>query len=249
MKIGVVLSGGAVRGTAHIGVLKALEEKGVEVHAVSGVSAGAIIGALYCSGYSPEKLKDIALKTNFLKWFKPSKSFKSLFSLEAVEEFLKEHIPDGFSSMKKKFFVTTTNLTKGSYEFWSNGDLYRLVRASSSIPFLFEPVEIGDELYVDGGLMNNLPVEPLRAICDYVIAVDVNPMDENKNLNNIFAIAVRSFYLSVRANIEVRKSLSDIFIQPKALKDVALFDLRKIEKAIEIGYEETKKVLTSSLPL
>ncbi len=250
MKVGLVLSGGAVRGAAHIGILKALDEYNIPIYALSGVSAGSIIASLYADGYTAKDIEEIALNTNFLKWFKPSKSFRSLFSLQSLEDFLKKYLHvNKIENSFKKLFITTTNLNKGIYKCWDKGDIYKIVRASSSLPFLFEPVEIDGELHVDGGLMNNLPIEPLKDICDYIIAVDVNPLSKEKSLNNIFSITVRSFYLAVRANVEVRKDMADIFMQPEELLNIGLFDVRKIKNAIDIGYKEGIKIVEAVKPL
>ncbi|RMA97789.1 patatin-like phospholipase family protein [Hydrogenothermus marinus] len=244
MKISLVLSGGAVRGLAHIGVLKALEEENIEIEAISGVSAGAIIGSLYASGYKANQLEEIALKENFLKWFKPSKTFKSLFSLENLERFLKNHIKEEkIENLPTKLFVTTTDLNYGKFRIWEKGNLYKIVRASSSIPFFFEPVEIDGRQHVDGGVTNNLPVEPFIGRADFIIAVDVNPIEKSENLNNIFSITLRSFNISISAYIEFRKKYADIFLQPKKLSEIGLFDIRKRKEPIEIGYLEMKKVI------
>ena len=243
MKLGLVLSGGAVRGATHIGILKALDEYKIPVCAISGVSAGAIVGAFYANGYTAKQIEKIALKTNFLKFFKPSIPFKSLFSLEEIEKFLSSYIKNyKLENSQLRLFITTTNLNEGNYQIWEEGNLYKLVRASSSLPFWFEPVEINGNLHVDGGLTNNLPVEPLKSTCDYIIAVDVNPLSRGNISKNILSITIRSFYLSVRANVEARKNLADIFIQPERLKTIGLFDIRKIKDAIDIGYEEGIKL-------
>ena len=250
MKIGIVLSGGAVRGAAHIGILKALDEYNIPIYALSGVSAGSIIASLYANEYTAKDIEEIALNTNFLKWFKPSKSFRSLFSLQSLEDFLKKYLKnEKIEDSQKKLFITTSNLNTGMYKCWDKGNIFKITRASSSLPFLFEPVEINGELHVDGGLVNNLPVEPLKDICDYIIAVDVNPLSKEKSFKNIFSITVRSFYIAVRANVEVRKDMADIFIQPEKLLDIGLFDIRKIKNAIDIGYKEGIKIAEAVKPL
>ncbi len=241
-RVGIVLSGGAVRGFAHIGVLKALEEKGIYPDVVSGASAGAIIGAFYCAGYPANSLEKIAKKINFLAHIRPNViPKKSFFRIVNLEETLRKYIEvKNIEELEKEFYVCITNLNKGRPEYWNRGDLTLLLKASSSLPVLFEPVSISDSLYIDGGVMNNLPVEPLIDRCDFIIGVDVNPFWEEKNLNNVISIAIRSFYLAVRSNIESRKKYCDIFIQPPELSKVGLFELWKMEEAIKIGYEYTK---------
>ena len=245
MKFGIVLSGGAVRGAAHIGVLKALHENGIYPGYISGSSAGSIIGAFYSAGYSPEEMEKIALKTNIMDYLKPAiPSVSALFSLENLEKFLDKYIDEkDVSNLKKKLFICATNLNRGFPEYFSNGDLSTLLMASSALPFLFKPVEINGNLYVDGGIMNNLPVEPIIDKVDFRICVEVNPLGEEENLKNPVSILMRSFFLAIRSNVDVRKRYCDLFIQPEELRKIGLFSTWKIKEAIDIGYSFTKNVL------
>ncbi len=242
-KIGVVLSGGAVRGLAHIGVLKALEEKGIKPSVISGVSAGSIVGAFYCSGYSPDEMKEIALNTNFLQYVKPAIPTKSFFYFNHFEKFLDKYLKNrNIEDLEIPFYICATNLNKGIPEYFDKGDLKKIVKASSSIPILFEPVKIGKNRYVDGGIMNNLPVEPIKNKADFIIGIDVNPLESEKEFGNIISISVRTLFLAFRANIEPRKNLCNLFIQPKELSKVGLYSIWKAEEAIEIGYETVKNM-------
>ncbi len=242
-KIGIVLSGGAVRGLAHIGALKALQEKGIKPSVVSGVSAGAIVGAFYCSGYTPEEMEKIALETNFLQYVKPAMPKKSFFYLNHFEKFLDKYLKkENIEDLEIPFYICATNLNKGKPEYFNSGNLKKLVKASSSIPILFEPVKIGNYSYVDGGIMNNLPVEPIKDKVDYIIGIDVNPLETEKDFNNIVSISIRTLFLAFRANIEPRKNLCDLFIQPKNLSDVGLYSIWKAEEAIKKGYETVKNM-------
>ncbi|ACO03557.1 MAG TPA: Patatin [Persephonella sp.] len=244
MKIGIALSGGAVRGAAHIGVLKALEERGIKPDFISGSSAGSIVGAFYAAGYSPLEMEKIALNTKFLSYLKPELSFSALFSLEKLEKFLERYIgKKDISELEKKLFVCVTNLNKGIPEYKSKGDLFLWISASSSLPFIFKPVEYEGNLYIDGGIMDNLPVEPLKIHSDYIIGVDVNPLGTEERLNNAFSILIRSFYLAFRSNVELRKRVCDLFIQPEDLVDIGLFSAWRIKDAIDIGYRYTKNIL------
>ncbi|MCX7738051.1 MAG: patatin-like phospholipase family protein [Hydrogenothermaceae bacterium] len=245
MKVGLVLSGGAVRGLAHIGVLKALKEYGIVPSVVSGVSAGSIIGLFYCSGYSPEEMERIALKTNVLEYVKPAFSKKALFTIDSMEKFIKSYIKYAdLSELPVPFYVCVTNLNRASVEYLSKGDIVETVKASCSLPILFKPVKIGEYYYVDGGVMNNLPVEPLLAKVDYIIGVEVNPfLEEERDFSNMVSIGVRSFYLAIRSNIESRKPLCNMFIQPPELVNIPLFATNRKRDVIEIGYLHTKTIL------
>jgi NTE family protein len=239
--IGIALSGGAIRGMAHIGALKALEEKGIRPSIISGSSAGAIIGAFYAAGYSPHEMEQLVLKTNFISYLKPKLPLQSLMSLDKLGLFLERHIgKKDISGLEKSFFVCATNLNKGRPEYFSEGDLSTVVTASSAMPFLFAPVKIKNSLYVDGGVMNNLPVEPLLGKTDYLIGINVNPVGEETRFNNMFTFLVRSFLLAVRANTESRIKYCDLYIQPPELSKIWLFSTGKTKEIIEMGYEYVK---------
>lgn len=249
MKVGLVLSGGAIRGLAHIGVLKALHEYGIRPSLLSGVSAGSIVGLFYCSGYSPKEMQDIAIKTNILEYIKPTFSKRALFSIDSMEEFLRKYINcKDLSELEIPLYVCITNLNTASVEYLSTGSVVDVVKASCSLPVLFKPVKIGQYIYVDGGVMNNLPVEPLLGKVDYTIGVEVNPfLEEEREFSNMVSIGVRSFYLAVRSNIESRKPMCNLFIQPPELVNVPLFATNKKHEAIEIGYNYAKKVLKEKI--
>jgi NTE family protein len=116
--------------------------------------------------------------------------------------------------------------------------------ASSSIPVLFESMKIKNDIYMDGGIVDNLPVEPIQNKCKKIIAVHVNPVGEEKNLKGIIKMAFRSFHLSVAAGVKFKKDDIDIFIEPLELKDFGLLDLNRGRSMFNIGYEEAKKILT-----
>lgn len=243
-KIGLALSGGAVRGAAHIGVLKALEEFDLKPSILSGSSAGSIVSVFYGAGYTAKEIEEILLKTNFLSYLKPSLDFTSLFTLEKLDSFFKKYInTEDLSHLKIPVFVCATNINLGVPEYFSSGNIYKTVSASCALPFIFKPVKLGDYIYIDGGVMDNLPVEPLLGKVDLIIGSEVNPLGEEKSLNNPFSILLRSFYLAVRSNVEARKKYCDIFIQPPELISIGLFSTWKIKEAVEIGYKYSKKII------
>lgn len=249
MKTGFVLSGGAVRGLAHIGVLKAFEEHKIKPAYISGVSAGSIIGLFYSAGYTSKEIEDIALKTNIIEYISPAFSKKAFFSIDNMDKFIKRYIHyKDLSELEIKFFVAITNLNTGLVEYRDKGDIVEIVKASCSLPVLFKPVKIGQHLYIDGGVMNNLPVEPLLNKVDFIVGVDVNPFSmEERDFSNMLSIGVRSFYLAIRSNIESRKSFCNLFIQPPDLVNIPLFAVNKRKEAIEIGYLYTKNLLKEKL--
>ncbi|MDQ7037718.1 MAG: patatin-like phospholipase family protein [Aquificota bacterium] len=244
MKVALALSGGAARGVAHIGVIKALEDLGYEITALSGSSAGALVAVFYASGYTPEDMlravKDIrwvsVLKPSFpkkglIRWDRAVKVLEDLLGVRRVED------------LKRKVFICATDLLSARSLYFDRGDLVPLVLGSCSLPGIFEPVRYGEYLLIDGGIMNNLPVEPLAGMRVLKIGVDVNPLERIVEAGSLFRVLLRSFFLAVRSNVEARKGMCDLLIVP----DVAGYsplDIRKTDDLFRAGYEATVKALS-----
>lgn len=246
MKIGIALSGGGTRGMVHVGVLQALEEHGIKPDIVAGTSAGAVIGVLYAMGCSPAEINEIAHTKSLFRLFGVRLPKKGLVRHSFLKRQLEKHIPENdFSVLKRPFYIVVTNLNTGSSEVKSDGPLIDYVIASCSIPVLFEPIRIEDNLYVDGGLMKNLPASVLKGKCDCIIGVSLVPQLPalNSHLRNMVDIASRCFNLSVLNNIKPELQFCDIVIEPPAIGNYSRFNLSEIDKMYEIGYEETIKMM------
>jgi len=236
--VGLSLSGGAIRGVAHIGVIKALEENDIRVDYVSGTSAGSLVGCLYAAGYSPDKILEVFQDTSLFNLFTVGLPKFGITDLSYVEKKVRELIPDNsFESLEKKFFASVTNLSTGENEIISEGELSQVVVASSSIPILFKAQQIGAHLYVDGGVLNNLPVEPLRPISDILIGVNVSPIRQTKSedLDSLMEIGFRTLDLVTWNNVERRLSQCDVIIEPGA-QGYGFFELNKAKEIYEVGY-------------
>lgn len=244
IRIGLALSGGGARGIAHIGVLKALEEAGITPSVLSGTSAGSIIGALYASGHPIEQMLEFVKDSNLFGLLKLGIPFAGLTKLTYLKERLSAYIEkDAFESLQKPLFVAVSNLNTGEVEIKNSGPLFDMVMASSSIPMVFKPVEIEGQVYVDGGLLNNLPVSPLLPHCDFAIGVNVMPHINvaNKSVQSLIGIATRCFELSIQANSRPELANCDAIIEPKKLTEFHLFQISKYEELFEIGYLEAKR--------
>jgi NTE family protein len=242
-KIGIVLAGGGARGFAHLGVLKALEEKGIKPDYISAVSAGSIVGAFIAAGKNPDQVMEIMQESDFFDYAKVLMPKNGLMSLENLHKNLKEQLEENtISELKIPLYIAASNLVTGKIKYFAEGDLCQIVQASSSIPILFSPVEIDGDLYVDGGLLDNLPVEPLKNKCDIIIAVNIMPIEETRDLNNLIEIAVRTFQLSVNRNQEETKKTVDFFIQPEGLEKYNILDTKHADTLFELGYKHTKKL-------
>lgn len=239
-RIGIALSGGGARGIAHIGVLQALEDNGCAPEVLSGASAGAITGALYASGRKPAEIMDFVKRASLFKLFKVGLPYSGLTKLTYLRDTLAEYISeDSFEALQKRLFVAIVNLNTGKCEIRSQGRLFDVVTASSSIPLVFQPVEMDGQLFVDGGLLDNMPVEPLKPLVDVTIAVNVMPQVEvpNKAIQNVFGIAQRCFDLGILANTIPNIQRCDLLIEPKEVHRFNIFQLNHYEPLFDIGYK------------
>lgn len=247
-KTGLILSGGGVRGFAHAGILKALNEADIYPDVISGVSAGAIVGALYADGHSPDEIFDIFRKDkSFFKYAKIKIPGRGLFKTIRLRNDLSKHLrAKNLEDLEIPLVVAATNMSKGNMAYFDEGEILDRVMASASIPILFEPVEIDGDLYIDGGVLDNFPVSPLDNKCQQLIGVSLNPIHPEKDFDHLFKIAERTFRLSVSSNISPKISKCDQLFEPEELGQYGLLDASNGEKIFEIGYETASKQLKDS---
>ena len=241
-KIGISLSGGGARGIAHIGVLKALEENGIYPEVIAGASAGAIVGAFYANGMSPEDILKVVSKSSLFKMFSFGLPNGGLTKLTYLKRLLKQHIQvDRFEDLEKQLFVAISNLNTGQTNVVGSGPLYDVIVASASIPLVFQPVEINGQTYVDGGLLNNMPVKAAKKVSDKLIGVNVMPDIEvsSKSIHSTIAVATRCFQLSVISNTRPNLKYCDIVIEPQKVHPYNIFQFNKHEEIYQIGYHAT----------
>jgi NTE family protein len=244
LPLGMAMSGGGVRGVAHLGILKALNEKGIFPDRLSGTSAGAIAGAMYAGGYTPSEILDIIIQTNYFRFIKPAISWKGLLKLDQIAGLYDQYLPvDNFSSLQIPLTVAATDIQKGETRYFEKGELIRPLMASSCIPGMFDPIEIQGEFYVDGGVLNNLPVEPLLDRCDKIIGVNCNHLPEEKNITNIKKLIERTVIMSMNYNVYSRKSHCDYFLEPVGLARFGVLEIKKTKEIFSIGYESALEFL------
>lgn len=243
LKIGLALSGGGVRGISHLGVLKALNELGIYPTKVTGSSAGSIAGSMYCQGYQPEEVLKIILETNYFRFMRPAISWKGILKMESLTDLFKVYLPHNeFAKLKTPLTVAATDIRKGKVVYFDEGELIKPILASSCIPGMFEPIQIGNRFLVDGGVLNNLPVEPLEGICDVVIGVNCNHLPEESNIRNMKNLIERSVIMTMNFNVYSRKSKCDYFIEAPGLGKYGVFDIKKAPDLFQAGYDQTMRV-------
>ncbi len=242
MKIGISLSGSAARGIAHLGVLQALEECGIKPYLVAGVSSGAILGALYANGNSPQRILKISSQLRLFSIVKPDffNSRYGFFSLKGLENLLLKYIPhNSFEELQRPFIVSATDIHTGELIYFSEGELIRPVLASASLPLVFDPVSYQGRTLVDGGVISTMISEPLRQECDFVIGVHTNPFNLNQKIKSRSDLLTRCLKLSVHANARFSFPKFDVVIEPMQLENYGPHRIDKAEKMFEIGYQAT----------
>ena len=276
-RVGLVLSGGGAKGLAHVGVLKTLDSLGVRVDYIAGTSMGAVVGALYASGYTGQQLDSIIRSTNFnlLISDKVPRNSKTFYERKNSEKYVltlpfnnfKIQLPSSisrgqnvfnllskltlnvsgindFSKLPIPFYCVATDIQSGEEVILDHGNLAQAIAASSALPTLFQPVKLNNKLLMDGGIVNNFPVNGLLSKnLDYIIGVDVQDdllmVDELNSVSNIM-LQINNF----RAVEELNKKskLLDIYIQPD-VDDFSIISFGQGIKIIEEGQKETLKFL------
>jgi NTE family protein len=250
MKVGLALSGGGARGVANLGALQALREHGLQPQIISGVSSGAIIGALYSSGLEPEDILNILLKTRIFRYIRPAFSKFGFLNTQKLLAIYKLYLPvQTFEKLKFPLIISAADIMEGKTVYYTEGDLIKPILASTCIPILFTPIEMEGKLMVDGGIINNLPVEPLIARCDLIIGVHCNPTHRKYKVGGIKSIIERTFHLSINNNVKERIKYCDIFIEPPQLINYGLFEISKAKEIYNQGYEHATKVIKASADL
>lgn len=242
MKRGLVLSGGGARGIAHIGILKALDEMKITFDFISGTSAGSIIGALYAAGHKPDHIFELVKNLSIFKSVRPAFAWTGLLTLDGLKELLLKNIPENkFESLKIPLTVAATDLRNGRLHYFTSGELATAIVASSSIPAIFNPVQLNGNLYVDGGLLDNLPVRPIRQQCDFIVGCHCNHVSPDFDVTNLKLVVERSLLIAIQANTEISRNLCDLFIEPPRMDRFSSLDLSKAQEIFEFGYRFTKQ--------
>lgn len=244
IKVGLALGGGTALGFAHIGVLKAFEDGGVPIDFISGTSAGAIIGALYAFGVS---FKDIEDEANSLNWKKAAKLHPSklgIASNDAVRKILEKHIGKKADIIDARIplAIVATDIESGAKIVFKSGNAVEAVLASSCLPGLFAPVQIQGMLLVDGGIVENVPVSPLRGMdADIIVGVNLLRYRKYARPENIMDVLSNSFdMINHKISAQPKADGAHILIEPD-LSGYYMGDINKWRELADEGYKETIK--------
>ncbi len=268
-KIGIVLSGGGARGLAHIGLLKAFEEEKIKPYAIAGASMGGIVGALYALGYDSYELQNFLKEFEFDKMLETRSPFYNmsrgnriintllmqtallplftklgLDSGRKIRKTFKEITQDKeFKDLRIPFACVSVDLKTGRKVVLKEGKLCKAMYATGAIPPYLEPLSVNDMLLADGGILSNVPIEAARELgADFIIAVDVNPVQTNRRkekFSNAFDIILRTLDITLDALYVEELKKCDFLLQIPL--DYDIFDFSFKDEIVEIGYSTTKR--------
>lgn len=246
LKIGLALGGGAARGFAHVGVIKALEARGIHADIVVGTSAGSVVGAMYASGLNGFQLNRLAAtmdEASISDWTMPFRS-RGMLRGEALQSYVNKVLKDRtIEQMPRQLGIVATDLQSGAPILFRRGNTGQAVRASSSVPGVFEPVRIGSRDYVDGGLVAPVPAEYARQMgADFVIAVDISANPTAQATQGQFDILMQTFTIMGQSikQYELEKN-ADVVIRPSLAK-MGASDFQGRNRAILAGEEAVAKM-------
>ncbi|GAB3641481.1 patatin-like phospholipase family protein [Spirosoma arcticum] len=243
MKIGLVLSGGGARGIAHLGVIKALQEIGIQFDQIAGTSAGAITGALIAQGYSPDESLKIIESSSFVRHLRPAWNRMGLLRIDTAVDLYKKYIPhDSFEGLQIPLHVLAVDLNDGEQVVFEQGELIRPVLASCCLPGMFEPMLINKRQFVDGGVLNNLPVEIIENKVDAIIGSHCNVLGPRKPVTSMRGVIERSLVLAVQSKTKERFAKCTVLIEPPQLAQYGTMDISKARELFRIGYQHTRSM-------
>jgi NTE family protein len=247
-RVGLVLGGGAARGFAHIGVIRALEQEKVPVDLIVGTSVGSLIGAIYAADANSFELEWTAFKLerdNVIDYG----ILNALTGLgvargDKLEEFVKSKVPvQNIEDLRIPFAAVAADLNRGTRVVLDKGSVARAVRASSAIPGVFQPVEHQGKLLVDGGVLDNIPASVARERgADIVIAVDIGENVANFNITSIIDVMLQAVTIMGAENAKYKRKDADVLIAPK-IGDVGMLDFTQKKRCMQAGIDAARAAM------
>lgn len=237
-RIGLALGGGGSRGSAHVGVLKVLKEENIPIDLVAGTSIGSVVGGYYAAGKPVDEIEELFLKGTFTKEFTPMpylriateplelslrlfgyKPYDGLYRGWKFRGYVKKHLGDKtIEQLKIPYGAVVTDVVSGESCRLTSGDLAVAMQASTAVPGLKKPVQIGDRLYCDGGLINNVPVNHVREMgADFVIAVDIDEELKDtplKTFRGLGSMARQALKIQLHTFDSPNATKADVYIHP-----------------------------------
>lgn len=245
-RIALVLGGGAARGFAHVGVIRTLEQEKIPIDLIVGTSVGSLIGAIYAHDANSFELEWTAFsleKSDLLDYTLLSSSMGPVKG-DRLEEFVRTKVPvANIEDLRIPFFAVATDLNRGTRVVLDRGSLARAVRASCSIPGVFQPVSHQGRTLVDGGVVDNIPIAVARERgADIVIAVDISENVTNFNITNLVDVTLQAVNIMFKENVAHKKLAADILITPD-VGGVAMMDFTRKKRSMQAGIDATQRAM------
>lgn len=250
-KVALVLGGGAARGFAHVGVIRALEQERIPIDMIVGTSVGSLIGAIYASDLNSFDLEWTAFQLNKEDLFDfgvmNAVTGMGLARGDKLEEWTKQHIKTvNIEQLKLPFAAVATDLNWGHKVVLEKGSVARAIRASAAIPGVFQPVQHQGKILVDGGVVDNIPISVAKAKgANVVIAVDISGNLGNTNITNLLGVTLQATNIMFALNVEHSKKEADVLIAPAGIGDVGMLDFTQKKRCMQAGIEATRKAIPS----
>lgn len=245
--IGLALSGGGVRGFAHIGALRALEDVGIKPDVIAGVSAGSIVASFYAAGMSADEIFNLFGSIDMSKFLQVDISKSGFLKLDKFKRFLETNLPiKNIEELLIPTIIAATDIEQQHEMPFTSGNIAERVVASCSIPLVFRPVKIDGSYCVDGGVLHNLPSFYLKPACNTVIGINVSPLKLGPIKLNVRSLAYRTYKLMTMRNVVADKQLCDLLVDIISIQGHSTFDTSAANKIAQKGYFETMKILKNS---
>lgn len=245
--IGLALSGGGVRGFAHIGALRALEDVGIKPDVIAGVSAGSIVASFYAAGMSADEIFNLFGSIDMSKFLQVDITKSGFLKLDKFKRFLETNLPiKNIEELLIPTIIAATDIEQQHEMPFTSGNIAERVVASCSIPLVFRPVKIDGSYCVDGGVLHNLPSFYLRPVCNTVIGINVSPLKLGPIKLNVRSLAYRTYKLMTMRNVVADKQLCDLLVDIISIQGHSTFDTSAANKIAQKGYFETMKILKNS---
>lgn len=242
--IGLVLSGGGGRAMVHLGIWRAFEELGIKPKKISGVSMGGIIGAMWAAGYTSDEALHLFESTTWRRWFGFGIGEFGLLSSKKIQSIFAAYLPSTFNELQIPLTISAFCLQDAHIYRFDEGELLSPLLASMSVPMLFSPVRIGERDFVDSGLIENLPVAPLKKEELFTIGIHSNPLTEEFVASSMRSSVERYFQAVGVFMVRKEAPKCDLYLEPynNSLK----FSNTNVRAAYEIGYEYVMKELVKA---
>lgn len=245
-RLGLTLSGGGAKCVAQVGLLQYLKEQEIEPDIISGVSGGAIVGALHSAGYAPEKILGFFSSTRMFSFRNLSFNALGLIDSTKIAKKIQTYFPeDSFESLKKPLYVVATDLNKARQTVFNSGPLINALMASSAYPGMFTPVKWQGTVYADGGIINNYPSDLIHDQCRHHVGMYLSPIlsKPSEHFANMFDVFDRVFqiYSSTRQFSNI--NLPEVSLTPEGIEDCSAFMVKpdQLKSIYEMGYNSSRK--------